>query len=61
MDEEIKPCRICGKPPTIVEGPNYILLKCHGSKGDMIHSISTVWFEKQYKSEAIKAWNRRPK
>lgn len=56
--DEIKPCPFCGKIPKIVEGKRYLLIECKGTDENMIHSITTVWFYKKYKQEAIKIWNR---
>ena len=57
--EKIRPCPFCGKEPKIIEGKRYVLIECKGTNEDMIHSITTVWFYKEYKREAIKAWNKR--
>lgn len=57
------PCPFCGGEAKFERGTSYVLVKCNGETKveDMIHSISTVWFDKKYENEAVEAWNRRTK
>lgn len=54
-------CPFCGGEAEIITGAKMVLIQCRGESPveDFLHQISTIWFYKEYKAEAITAWNTR--